>query len=145
MRAHGLGDLIADGEYRIERAHRLLKDHADTPPAHLAHGRLAERHQVATFEQDLPGARAIAARQQSKDRQRGQRLAATALADDADDLARLDVERDVLEHLQPALAIMECNGEISHGEQRRRDARRGRHVPARYRDATAHTRSPPYI
>ena len=88
MRAHRLGDLMADGEHRIECAHRLLKDHADAAAAHPAHVGLAELHQVATLEQNLAGAPAAAPRQQPEDRQRGERFAAAALADDADGLAR---------------------------------------------------------
>ena len=33
MGADRLGDLLADREHRIERAHRLLEDHADAPAA----------------------------------------------------------------------------------------------------------------
>ena len=88
MRAHRLGDLMADGEHRIECAHRLLKDHADAAAAHLAHVGLAELHQVATLEQNLAGPPAAAPRQQPQDRQCGDRFAATALAHDAEGFAR---------------------------------------------------------
>ena len=32
-----LGNLIADGQYRVERSHRILKDHGDPMAAHVAH------------------------------------------------------------------------------------------------------------
>ena len=67
MRPHRLGDLIADGKHRIERAHRLLKDHADAAAADLAHAGFAERHQIAPLEQDFAGPLAAAARQQTQD------------------------------------------------------------------------------
>jgi len=41
-----LGDLVADGEDRIERGHRLLEDHGDAVASDIAHLRLAERQQV---------------------------------------------------------------------------------------------------
>jgi hypothetical protein len=34
--AHGLGDLFADPQRRVERGHRLLKDHRHPPAADLA-------------------------------------------------------------------------------------------------------------
>ena len=36
--AQRLGDLVADGEHRIERAHRLLEDHGNAAAADPAHG-----------------------------------------------------------------------------------------------------------
>jgi hypothetical protein len=35
-----LADLLADSEYGIKRAHRLLKDHADALPGYAPHGAL---------------------------------------------------------------------------------------------------------
>ena len=37
MHPHGLGDLEADGKYRVQGRHRLLEDHPDTRPSHRAH------------------------------------------------------------------------------------------------------------
>ena len=34
MQPHDLGDLLADGEHRVEAGHRLLEDHADLVAAH---------------------------------------------------------------------------------------------------------------
>ena len=43
VHAHDLGDLVADGEDRIERRHRLLKHHRDARAADRAHRLLVER------------------------------------------------------------------------------------------------------
>ena len=45
-------DLGADGEDRVERRHRLLKDHADVAAADRLHFPLGEPHQVAAEERD---------------------------------------------------------------------------------------------
>ncbi len=45
-----LGDLVADGAERIERGHRLLKDHRDPGAAHLTHLGDRGRAEVAAFE-----------------------------------------------------------------------------------------------
>ena len=52
MRAHRLGDLVADGEHRIKAGHRLLEDHRDAIAADVAHlcGRQIE--QISPIEHD---------------------------------------------------------------------------------------------
>ena len=44
--ARHFGDLIADGEHRIERGHRLLEHHRDPIAAHVLHVALGEREQI---------------------------------------------------------------------------------------------------
>ncbi len=48
-----LGDLVADGEDRVERGQRLLKDHRDVVATDPAHRLLRQREQVAPVEADL--------------------------------------------------------------------------------------------
>ena len=49
-----LGDLVADGEDRVERGHRLLEDHRDRVAADVSDIVLVDqRQQVAVVEQDL--------------------------------------------------------------------------------------------
>ncbi len=43
-------DLVADGAQRIERRHRLLKDHRDAGAAHLAHFGNGCRAEIAALE-----------------------------------------------------------------------------------------------
>ena len=43
MNAEDFGDLVADGEHRVQRSHRLLEDHGNLPapdPTHAIMGRL---------------------------------------------------------------------------------------------------------
>ena len=94
MGAQRLGDLLADGEHRIERAHRLLEDHADLPAAHLAHLARADRQQIAALEAHLADDPALRARQQAQDRQAGDGLAAARFAHDAQPLAGLAAAKE---------------------------------------------------
>ena len=87
-----LGDQLADGEVGVEGAQRVLEDEL-----HLA--RAEERPQLAALQRAEVGALEVDAaggRADQADGGAGQRgLARAGLADDADDLARQDVEVDV--------------------------------------------------
>src|SRR5690348_3479389 len=50
-----LADLPPDTVQRIERGHRILKDHRDAGALDLAQFVYAELHEVATVEADLSG------------------------------------------------------------------------------------------
>ena len=54
-----LGDLLADREDRVEGGERLLKDHADAPPADRLHGPVVQLQQVAPAEADAAGREAL--------------------------------------------------------------------------------------
>ena len=87
-----LGDLPPDGQHRIERGHRLLEHHADLAAADLAHllgATGCSRSRPA--KQDLAlGDAARRIGNQAQDRQRADRLAGAALADDGHGLAGID-------------------------------------------------------
>src|SRR5262249_44006908 len=89
--AERLRDLVPDRELRIQRVVRLLEDdlHVRAPLPQLA---LRERRDVSAVEQDLPARRL----EQPEEAPAEGRLAAAALADQPERLARVEVERDVL-------------------------------------------------
>ena len=70
-----LGDLLADREDRIERGHRLLKDHRDLVAAHLAHLLGIERQKLAPLQLDAAFDAAGDLRQKPHDRKRGHAFA----------------------------------------------------------------------
>src|SRR5262249_6015618 len=94
-----------------------LKNHADAAPAHPTHVGLAELDQIAALEHNLTGSSATAARQQSEYRERGDRLAAAALAHDANGFARHHAERDVGENGKPIRTVVERDRQITHRQQ----------------------------
>ena len=53
MESNRLADLAADSENRVERGHRLLKDHRDSRAANVAHLGLAEFQQILIFENNF--------------------------------------------------------------------------------------------
>ena len=106
MRAQGLGDLLADGEHRIERGHRLLEHHRDAGAADALHARVRRGASgPAPSNRTLPAGDARRRlRQQAHDGQRGDALAAAGFADDAEDLARREVEADTPRSRSPRRA-----------------------------------------
>ncbi len=111
--AQDLVDLAADRHHRIERRHRLLKDHrhgggAQLPQAAVAGGEnlladqfdaAARRHQRALW-------------QQAHHRQRGDRLARSAFADQAKRLAFVNPQRDAVDDALIARIVAEADDEI---------------------------------
>ena len=118
METHGLGDLVAHREHRVERRHRLLEDHRDLVAPDLRHLVLGELREVAALEHDRRG-RLDPARQvdQPHDRERGHRLAAAGLADDAERAARLDREVDAVDGADHAAVRVEGRAEVLDRQQ----------------------------
>jgi hypothetical protein len=90
---HALGNLVAAGEHRVQRGHRLLEHHGDRLAADGPHLGAGEGQQVAAPEPDMaaddaPG-RCL---DQSQDGRGGHALAAARLAHDGQRLARRHLE-----------------------------------------------------
>jgi hypothetical protein len=96
-------DLLAAAHHRVERGHRLLEDHRHARRAQLALPLRRRARRVFAFEQHLAAGDRQRVRQEAHDPLRDHRLAGTRLADEADDLAAIDRERD-LRHRFLALA-----------------------------------------
>ena len=62
-----LRHLVADGEQRVQRGHRVLQDHGDALAAHAAHLGVGFLQQVLALEQHRPPAMRAAVRQQAQD------------------------------------------------------------------------------
>src|SRR5688500_15136777 len=118
VKLNRFAQLAGDGEDRIEGGHRVLEDHRDLFAADLAHVVVGHLQDVATLEQDLAG-RDLArrARNQAHDREPGHAFTAPGLADDAEGLARHDIERDVVNCLDNAVLGHELGPQITHFEQ----------------------------
>ena len=118
MRADGLDDLLADGEHRVERGHRLLEHHGDAGAADALHAGIGEFGERLAGEADFAGRDAgRRLRQQAHDGERGDALAAAGFADDAQDFAFVERERDVLHRGDLAARGGERGGEVGYGEQ----------------------------
>ena len=88
VQAQRLADLLLHRVQWIQRGHRFLEDHRDVVTAHRAQLAIAQRQQLLRLEADGAARRVFGSRvgQQLEDRQRRDRLAGAALADDGDRL-----------------------------------------------------------
>src|SRR4051812_7422513 len=100
-----LDDLVADREARIERGHRLLKDHGEPVAAKVAQRLVRRLEQVETVEADRAGDLRALLRQQAHDRQRRHALAAAGFADEAERRAIGDAEIDAVDRVGDAAVV----------------------------------------
>ena len=130
--------LPADGEHRIEGRHGVLEHHGDPLPAQPAHGIGVERQQILAGERDAPALDHGIGRHQPQDRLDEARLAAAALAHDADDLPGRHLERDVAQRAEHPLVGAVGEVETLDGKGRRRHQR----LPARLGSKVSRSASP---
>ena len=107
------GNLCADCANRIQRRHRLLKNHPYAPPANAAHRRLVQREQILAVKPRRP-ATMRAVRKQSHHRKRRHRLAGAGFTGDTEDLPRRDRQADVTN----GVGVTDAHGQIVDGEAR---------------------------
>ena len=103
MDAGALGDLVSDPHDRVERAHRLLEYHPDPPAADLIQPGLPQARQVGAAKDNRARGHLRVRGKQAEDRLEGHALARAGLADEADGLARRDLERDSVDGADDAL------------------------------------------
>ncbi len=119
MQCEDFGNLLFDRMERIERCHRLLEDHGDVVAANFAQFAVGGLQQILALEEDL--AARMACRgigQKPQDRICRDRLAGTGFADERDNLALVDIERDAIDGKRGFATLMEGDREIADGEQR---------------------------
>ena len=113
-----LGDLPADAHGGVQRAHRVLEDHRDGVAADGGEGLVGGAGEVLAAEADLArGDLAGRARGEAEDGLGGDALAAAALADDGEDLAGGERERDVAHGADVADGGVEDDGEVADLEE----------------------------
>ncbi|GAA1315233.1 hypothetical protein GCM10009647_042900 [Streptomyces sanglieri] len=91
-----LGELPAHPQGGVQRGHRVLEDHGEFGAEPWV------RAQVVPVEAEGSGRDPARVRHQVRQRQRAQALAGSRFADQADGLARADVQRDPAYRLPPA-------------------------------------------
>ena len=113
MDAQYFVDLAADRNHRVERRHRLLKDHRHGGGAQLPQAPVAGGEQF--FADQLDAAAGWHQRtllQQAHHGERGDRLAGSALADHAQRLACVYPERDAVDDALAIRLLAEADHEI---------------------------------
>src|SRR5204862_8351197 len=119
-------DDVEDRVPRVERRVGVLEDELDLPP-HRARPLDGGRSELDTAQADRAGTRPV----QARDRAQQRRLAAAALADDADALRRVDDEIDALDRRPARAAVL--TPDVGHVEQHARASARTRELAARGR------------
>ena len=99
MEPQRLGDLPADAVDRVEGRHRVLEDHPDPVAPQLLQLRLAELGEFDSVEANRALDDSAGRRKEPHDAEGSHRLATSRLADDAEDLARMELEGDALDCL----------------------------------------------
>jgi hypothetical protein len=125
-----LGDLLADLHVRRQRGHRVLEDHREARPAHLVELGRRPAEQLASLE--ARGASDLGVRgQQPHHGEEALALARTRLAHDADALAGLHAQREVIDRRDVAVGRAEAHRQridLEHGTHRRGDPRWARRL-----------------
>ncbi len=119
VRLEHLRDLVVHAHQRIERGHGLLEHHGDLTPAHVAKLGLGQREQIDAGVRDRSADRGDAFGQQPHQRMRRHRFAGAGFADDAQDLAALQVEAHVLDGIGAVGAGGQLEGQAVDAEDRR--------------------------
>ena len=115
MSAMHADELIADGVGRIERRHRLLKDHGHAIAAQAGSRRGGE---VLAVKGEPARAARRSCRCQVHQGERGHGFTAAGFADDAQGFAALHLERHVAYCVQDAGRRCDVDGEAIHIEER---------------------------
>ncbi len=119
-------ELVADGEHRVQRRHRLLEDHRDLGAADVAQLPRRQRREVAPAEADLAALvdDRVLRRQESQDRERGDALARARLPDQRDGGVPRDVEGDAAHRVERVVAVeAERDAQVADADQRVRHGR----------------------
>ena len=103
-----LGHLALHREVRVERGHRILKDHGDAVAANAVEfGRRHAQH-VLPLKAHLPRGLPVAG-EQSHDGQHGLALARAALAHNAQSLASIQIEVNAVDRADDAVRCLELH------------------------------------
>ena len=118
VQAHRFGNLVADGEDRIERRHRLLEDHRDVVAPDRAHSLVRQHGDVFALVEDFPADDPPGTLGQQLDhRERGDALAAAGFADQPHRLARFDAECHPIDRSDLSIAREEGGLQVANFEQ----------------------------
>src|SRR5207248_10071546 len=92
VQAKCFGNLLADSIDRIERGHRVLKDHGDVVAAKLSHPLFRKVQKILALEKNLSVNNLSRRRNQTHDRERRDGFPSAGFSDDAQQLALLNIK-----------------------------------------------------
>ena len=117
MADDGFGNLLADGEHRVQRRHRLLKHHRHLTPAQLGQIGLAGGDDVVPTDVDRTTEHGFLRRVEAHQRTQRDRFAGAGFTEDAQHLARIEIEAHPVDRVDLAIPRDEANRQIPHFDQ----------------------------
>ena len=117
MRFQRLADLEADREAGIEAGDRLLEDHREVAADHLPAATAGQALQILAAEGHAVRRHRGGLRQEPHDGKHGHRFSRARLADDGNNLARIDVELDAVHRLEGPARGRKADGEVADLEE----------------------------
>lgn len=118
MRFDRQTDLGADRQHRVQRHHRILKDHGDDLAADRSQFMGRQAHQFPPLQPDRASNDTTWFIDKPDDRKPGNRFARSGLSDKAEDLALVQRKRDPVHGLQLATRCRKPGPEIGHVKKR---------------------------
>jgi hypothetical protein len=122
VREHRLHHLGSDAEHRVQRHHRILKDHRDLAAAQLPHLVRGQADKIPALEQDAPTNHPPRRIDETEDREAGDRFSRSGFADEPEDFATSDFEADAIDGPDDALRCEEVRLQVLDTERRDRHA-----------------------
>ena len=112
-----LDDLLADPVDRVQRGHRVLEDHPELVAAVVLHLGVRDLEEIGSLVEHLALEARVHAAGQPHQRHRGHALAGARLADDAEHLAALELQRDAVDGADDPVLGCELDTEVVDLEQ----------------------------
>ena len=127
VRLHGFDHLRVDAQHRVQRHHRILKDHRDAVALQTAQFARLHLGEVAALKKNLATGHAAGFIDQTHDGKTGHGFARARFADEAQNAPAFDAERDIVHRFQNARAGVEFGAQIAHFQRRHRSVGRAVH------------------
>ncbi|MNE28540.1 hypothetical protein D3C80_1219850 [compost metagenome] len=115
MISQRFGQLIANAIKRVERGHRLLKDHRDLCTAYLIECLIGHTDQVLPAIERLPSSLPVLG-QQAHHRHGCLTFTGPGLTDDSDGLTGFDIQIDATDGFNRSVVCIEGNAQVVHAQ-----------------------------
>ena len=119
MQANDLGNLFADAHDRVQRRHRVLKDHGDIFAADFAHLLFLQPQQLAPLKPDFTAFHSRRRLRQNPQNSLCNRCFACArFTDETDGLALFKFKGNIVDRVDDLALGGVFHGQVAHGKQR---------------------------
>ena len=117
MSLDGLHQLAANGVQRIQRCQRVLKNRPDLAPTNSAHLLVGQMINALTFQDDFASGNATGGFEQTDDGRSCEGFSGARFADNAQDFAGRNIERNIVQRQERAVSRGEFHTQMAHFKQ----------------------------